>query len=656
MPANLKLNSESQLEWNPLHDGQFNDLNDAEFLVAEALSIRQTLHFSEVQDLLETTAIYGVVKKLVDKGICWVWENLQDRYRPKWESKVYLSPAYAQEAALEKLLNEWNKAPKQLALLLSFLQGQQQGQSITSSQLLQKAQASPAQLKALTDKNILIVRKEAVDRLQLDNHQALQLPNLSLQQQSALEEIQTAHLDKSVCLLFGITGSGKTEIYLHLLANCLHKNQQALYLLPEIALTGQMIRRLESALGGRVAVYHSKFNPNERVELWQRVALGEIKIVLGARSAVFLPFSQLGLVICDEEHDGSYKQQDPAPRYHCRDAAIYLAQLYGAKVLLGSATPSIESFAHAKEGKYGLVQLKERFGHATLPDIFLADNKGMKQKKEPLDRLLTPSLHQAIAETLQRQEQIILFQNRRGFAPYLLCDTCGWIPQCAQCDVSLTFHKFKHQLACHYCGSHYPINLVCAACGNHHFSQKNFGTEQVEETIRHHFPQARVARMDHDTVKGKHDHEKIIQQFEAREMDILVGTQMVVKGLDFPHLRLVGILDADGLLGFADFRVNERAFQLMEQVSGRAGRKGETGQVWIQVSNLQHPVLPWVKDHDYEAMFQSEINSRQAFDYPPFTRLIQITCKHKDPAVAEAAAQALRAQLEAHLGNMIQGP
>jgi primosomal protein N' (replication factor Y) len=431
--------------------------------------------------------------------------------------------------------------------------------------------------------------------------------------------------------------------------------KQVLYLLPEIALTAQMIRRLQKSLGGHIAIYHSKFNPNERVEIWNKINSGETKVVLGARSALFLPFNNLGLIICDEEHDASYKQQEPAPRYHSRDAAIYYASLFNASVLLGSATPSIETYFNVQQNKYGLVELLERYGDVAMPTIELIDLKQIPAKQRS-ENPLSPALLKGIQETLAAKKQVILFQNRRGYAPYMICNTCGWIPHCNHCDVTLTFHKGKQKLSCHYCGTTYPILQTCLACGNHHFIQKNYGTEKIEELVAEAFPQAVIARMDYDSVKGKHDHDNLIKIFEQHRIDILVGTQMVVKGLDFEKVSLVGIIDADGILNFTDFRVNERAYQLMEQVSGRAGRKDGLGKVMVQVSNLQHPVLQFVQQHNFQALYQFEIENRQQFLYPPFTRLIQVIFKHKDKHIAEEAANIMQQGLLNQFGSYLNGP
>jgi primosomal protein N' (replication factor Y) len=426
-------------------------------------------------------------------------------------------------------------------------------------------------------------------------------------------------------------------------------------MLPEIALTSQVIRRLQKHFGGYIGIYHSKFSHNERVEIWNKVKNGELRVILGARSSVFLPYQNLGMVICDEEHDSSFKQQEPAPRYNGRDAAIYLATLFGAKTVLGSGTPSVESYYNATTGKYGLVELLQRFGDLKLPPIEFVDTRKIIQKDKS-KVILSPPLIEAVNEVIARRRQVILFQNRRGYAPYQVCGICGWIPQCRYCDVSLTYHKLSNKLVCHYCGTTYPPVHSCAACGSDKFVQRNFGTEKIEEQLQETFPEAKVARMDIDTVKGKNAHDVLIQQFEQKRIDILVGTQMVVKGLDFDNVDLVGILDADGLLHFADFRVNERAFQLMEQVSGRAGRKEETGKVLVQTSQPAHPLLQIVQRHDYKAMFAEELKKRKEFAYPPFSRIIHLTFKHRFKEVVERAAVIYTNALKNRYGQYIVGP
>lgn len=507
----------------------------------------------------------------------------------------------------------------------------------------------------MADKNILRLEKRSVDRLPSLARDIKIDFELSPAQAAAANGVRQVLNEKTVCLLHGVTSSGKTLIYIKLIEQYIKEGKQVLYMLPEIALTAQIIRRLQKYFGGYITIYHSKFNPNERVEIWNKIKTGETKVVLGARSSLFLPFKDLGLIIVDEEHDASYKQQEPAPRYHGRDAAIYYASLFNAKVLLGSATPSIESYYNTQTGKYGLVSLTERYGNVQMPLIEIIDVKTIiTQNKGKI--ILSPQLTEAIQQTLQQKKQVILFQNRRGYSPYQICATCGWIPQCEHCNVSLTFHKAKNKLQCHYCGTSYPLVLTCAACGSHNFMQKNFGTEKMEEALTEAFPQAKTARMDYDSIRGKNDHDALIKLFEQQRIDILAGTQMVVKGLDFEHVNLVGIADADAILNFADFRVNERAFQLMEQVSGRAGRREEQGRVIVQVSNTQHPVLQFVQHHNYEELYRFEIENRKQFFYPPFSRIIQLTCKHKFRDVAEEAANILGRFLNEKYAAYLSGP
>ena len=655
IPSNLKLSSESILIWNELSGNDYTSLSDREYIVAEALEIKKELRLSEVQQLLDISHVYPVIKKLIEKGVCHVWEELVDKYKQKKETYITLNPSYQNEAQLADLLNNWSKAPKQMELLLSYLHLLKTEGEVTQPQLLKKSNASAAQLKSLIDKGILSPEKRAKDRI-------LTLPKniqidfiLSEAQNKSLQEIKECFLAKPVCLLHGVTASGKTEIYTKLIEEYILKGKQVLYMLPEIALTSQIIRRLQKHFGGYIAIYHSKFNSNERVEIWNKVKNGETKVVLGARSSLFLPFKNLGLIIADEEHDASYKQQEPAPRYHARDAAIYYASLSKANVLLGSATPSIESFFNCEQNKYSLVKLEERFGEGELPKIEIIDLKKIPVKEKG-KMALTPTLITAIETSLQQKKQVILFQNRRGYSPYFICNTCGWIPHCKHCDVTLTYHKARNLLSCHYCSSTYPVINTCGACGSHNFTQKNFGTEKIEEMVAEIFPTAKIARMDYDSVKGKNDHDALIKLFEQQRIDILVGTQMVVKGLDFEHVNLVGIIDADGILNFTDFRVNERAFQLMEQVSGRAGRKDGKGKVFIQVSQTHNPVLQFVTLHDYPSLFAFEIANRKQFDYPPFCRLIQVIFKHKEKQIAEEAANVMLQGLKANFGKQCNGP
>jgi len=658
LPAHFKLSSETVLVFNEEFGEDFSPLDHDEYLVAEALLLKKELKLAEVQQLLDISHVYPVIKRLIEKKVCFVWEALKETWSPKKETFVLLNPKYDNEEELSALLNEDKKlqrAEKQLELLLSYLHLVKTEGEVTKPELLKKSGASDAQLKGLVDKNILWLEKRQVDRLQYLPRDIQIDFDLTPAQQRAHEAITEQFVTKPVCLLHGVTASGKTQVYIKLIERFIRQGKQVLYLLPEIALTSQIIRRLQKHFGGYIGIYHSKFNQNERVEIWNKIKTGELKVVLGARSALFLPFSDLGLIVVDEEHDVSYKQQDPAPRYHARDAAIYYASLFNAHVLLGSATPSVESYFNAQNQKYGLAILGERFGGVQLPAIEIIDTKRMfDAAKNKI--IITPPLKAAIDRSLEENKQVILFQNRRGYSPYQVCQVCGWIPHCKYCDVSLTFHKNTHKLHCHYCGTVYPPVHSCMACGSDKFAQRNFGTERIEEQLEEMFPQARIARMDVDSVRGKMAHDNLIQLFEQGRLDLLVGTQMVVKGLDFENVNLVGILDADSLLSFADFRVNERAFQLMEQVSGRAGRKDKQGKVYIQVGNTQHPVLYFVQQHDYGLFYNQEIEGRRQFFYPPFSRLVQLTFKHKQKEVTEAASHIMAEALKPEFGKYLVGP
>ena len=653
VPNHLKISSESIFILNEGAAVDGHQLSDTEYIISEALQIKKQLSLIEIQKLLDKKSVYPVINKLIQKGICSVEETMHDKYTIKIENLLHLHPDYHSEAALEQLLHDWTRAPKQLALLLSFLHLQKTEGQVQQKALLEKSGAAHAQLKALIDKGILVVEKRKIDRLAVDES----LGNTNLHQLSAGQELAYDSMIEqmkthSVNLLHGVTGSGKTQIYAALIEHAIQSNQQALYMLPEIALTAQMIRRLKQYFGGKIAIYHSKFNPNERVEIWNKVKSGEIKIVLGARSALFLPYKNLSLIIIDEEHDASYKQQDPAPRYQARDTAIYYANQLGAKVILGSATPSVETYYNAMQNKFGYYHLKERFSEGALPQMEIIDTK----KQTEQSAILTPQLVEAIRATVAKNKQVILFQNKRGYAPYLICETCGWIPHCKQCDVSLTLHKGKNLLSCHYCGTAYPVVHTCEACGKQSFKQKSFGTEQIEEKLALTLPNIRIARMDLDSIKGKNEHDHLIQQFERREIDVLVGTQMVVKGLDFEHVDLVGIVDADSLLNFNQYRVNERAFQMMEQVSGRAGRKNNQGKVIVQLSQTNHPVIEFVKAHNYTAFYEFEINNRKHFAYPPFSRLMSILFKHKENHIAEEAANHFLKSLDTSIQKTVMGP
>ena len=653
LPANFKLSSETVLIFNEEYGDDFTGLGDEEFLVSEALLIKKELTITEVQQVMDATHVYPTIKKLIDKNVCFIREDLNEKYKVKKENYVILNPQFATEDALAPLLNDWKGAPKQMELLLAFLHVNKMEGEVTQTALLKKAGATAAQLKGLADKNILFIEKRSIDRVRSLPKSITIDFELSEAQEIALAEVRNSFIQKNVCLLHGVTSSGKTQLYIKLIEEYFLQGKQVLYLLPEIALTAQIIRRLQKHFGGNITIYHSKFNNQERIELWNKIRTGEIKIVLGARSSLFLPFKDLGLVIVDEEHDSSYKQQDPAPRYNARDAAIFYGSLFNAKILLGSATPSLETYYNARQHKYGLVELEERFGGIKLPAIEIINTTQVVQKGKVM---ISPQLKEAIQKAVETDRQVILFQNRRGYNPYLICGTCGYLPQCVHCDVSLTLHKYSNKLHCHYCGSTYPKLVTCPACGSNTWLEKNFGTEKIEEQLENDFAQFKIARMDVDSVRGKTAHDNLIHLFEQQRLDILVGTQMVVKGLDFEKVSLVGVLDADGLLSFADFRANERAFQLMEQVSGRAGRKHEQGKVMIQAMNVKHPILLLVQQHDYKKFYDFEIEKRKEFFYPPFSRMVMITLKHRVKETVEAAANKLGSLLSQDLKHFITGP
>jgi primosomal protein N' (replication factor Y) len=617
--------------------------------------LENDITLDEVQKIVQEKSAWKIVNSLIDKKLVSVYENLYENYKPKKENFVFLTVQYQQEDQLKTLFEILEKAPKQLHLLLTYLHLVKTEKNVLQADLLKHSNASQPQLKALCEKGVFEVKKLEVDRLQTEYKGELIENVLSKIQQKAYEEIQSGFAEKKPVLLKGITGSGKTHIYFQLIKDCIQQGKQALYLLPEIALTTQIIRKLRATFGDKIGIYHSRFSNNERVEVWQKIQHQQYDVVIGARSALLLPFANLGLIIVDEEHDTSYKQQDPAPRYHARDSAIYLAYQSEANIVLGSATPSVESYYNAKQNKYKLVELGARFGEGKLPPIHFIDAK-KEQVEKRMKGIFSQTLIDEIQKTIQAKKQVILFQNRRGYSPFLQCTTCGWVPQCKYCDVSLTYHKVTDQLHCHYCGSKSPVIKICLACGGNRILAKSFGTEKIEEEIKQQFPNARVQRFDWDAMRTKNKYQEIIRQFEKQEIDILVGTQMVVKGLDFEHVNLVGVLSADSLLSYPDFRVNERVFQLLEQVSGRAGRKDGDGNVFIQAYKVNNPTLLKVQEHDFENFFLKELEGRKDFQYPPYTRIIKITLKHRDQKTVLDAAQKLGLDLAELPKTILFGP
>jgi primosomal protein N' (replication factor Y) len=574
-------------------------------------------------------------------------------YTAKKETFVRFAPGITMENAFQSV----KRSPKQEALLLSFVRYSQTGKGeIAKKELLAKSQANAAVLNGLVEKGILCLFEKEISRLHTYSHEVCELNTLNPFQQQAHNEI-TGHLkEKDVCLLYGVTSAGKTEIYTHLIQKVIEQGRQVLFLLPEIALTAQITGRLQKFFGNQLGVYHSKINDREKVEIWNNL-LGDApyKIILGVRSSVFLPFCDLGLVIVDEEHEPGYKQQDPAPRYHARNAAIVLAKMHGAKVILGSATPSIESYFNAKTGKYGLVRLDKRFEETALPSITPVDVKELRRKKQ-MKTLFSPLLTEKIQATLDRGEQVLLFHNRRGFSPTLSCKICDWTPKCKYCDISLTYHKYSNRLTCHYCGRTQKFPETCPECGNTDLKAMGFGTEKVEEEIKALFPGISVDRMDADTTRQKKSSEDIIKRFEDGKTQVLIGTQMISKGLDFGKVSLVGILSADSLMNFPDFRAYERAYQLMSQVSGRAGRRKTQGEVILQTAHPEHPLIQTVLIHDFESMYETQMEERQLFRYPPLFRLIYINLKHKNEEVLRNAADYLGGILRNKLGDRVLGP
>lgn len=611
--------------------------------------------------------VMSILGKLMDKNIISLEEALQDSYRPKYATLLTLHPNLRQEAVLHELMNTLERrASKQLEVLMVYLElcgylSEKNFAPVNKMRIASKPKVSPVAIKALIDKEIFLTEQIESSRLSVGSLQLKNKAGLNDKQALAHREIRKSFENHDITLLHGVTSSGKTEIYIHLIEEQLNLGKQVLYLLPEIALTTQIIGRLRNVFGARVGVYHSKFSEAERVEVWNNL-LGKhpadatrYDIVLGARSSVFLPFSNLGLVIIDEEHENTYKQYDPAPRYQARDTAIVLAAMHKARVLLGTATPSLESYFNAKSGKYGFVQLMHRHLDIQLPEIIVSNIREARRKKV-ISGHFTPTLISEIQRALNANEQVILFQNRRGFSPYLECNECAWIPTCNNCDVNLTYHKAINKLVCHYCGFSISSVTQCKACGSHDMQTRGFGTEKVEDDIKILFPEARVQRMDLDSTRKKKAYEEIIDTFSSGGVDMLIGTQMVSKGLDFDNVSVVGILNADNMLNFPDFRAYERSFQLMSQVSGRAGRKKKQGKVIIQSSDPQNIIIRQVVESDFNNFFSNQFAERKRFFYPPYFRLINITLRHRDRQVLSQAATILAKKLRGQFGNRILGP
>ena len=663
LPSGMKLESETIVTANPDYEAT-TPLTPREQQVLDLLTQDPEQCITQLEKRTDATRnILPVINSLLSKGAISVKEELKRNYKPKTEIRVKLSPDCQTEERLHQLFDELGRTPKRLALLMKYLElsgfftDKASLREVSKKELLTRADATPTIFNGLVEKGIFETYLYEVGRLDREQTRTVAINPLNPAQQAAYDAILSHFREKNVCLLHGVTSSGKTEIYIHLIRQAIENGQQVLYLLPEIALTTQITERLKRVFGGRIGIYHSKFPDAERVEIWQKQLRpeGHYDIILGVRSSVFLPFHNLGLIIVDEEHETTYKQQDPAPRYHARDTAIMLASIYGAKVLLGTATPSIDSYHNALAGKYGLVTLNERYKDIRLPEIRIVDIKELARKKM-MNGPFSPELLAAVRQALERHEQVILFQNRRGFAPMIECKVCGWVPKCKNCDVSLTYHKGLNQLTCHYCGYTYAVPRSCPACGSVELVNRGFGTEKIEDNIREIFPDAKVARMDLDTTRSRSAYERIIADFEAGKTHILIGTQMVSKGLDFDHVSVVGILNADNMLNYPDFRAHERAFQLMAQVAGRAGRRDKRGLVILQTKSPDLPVIHQVVTNDYKQMYEDQTAERKLFHYPPFCRFIYVYLKHRKEDVVTQAADTLAAWLRTAFGDKVLGP
>jgi len=633
-------------------------LKDDEFLVYEALHHQSSLKIHDISNILDKKSVLPIIKRLIEKQAITVEEEVYEKYKPKLVRYVKLHSKFSSENALQKLLEDLSRAPKQRDVVMTlFSISAKTKKPIKVSDLSNESNASVAIVKTLIDKGVLEAYHIQTDRVQYSGDDNEASKTLNNYQKDALKEIKDAFKIHQVTLLHGVTSSGKTEVYVKLIEEAINNKKQVLYLLPEIALTTQLVTRLQNYFGKQVAVFHSKYSVHERVEVWHNVLQNSEKaqIVLGARSSIFLPFNNLGLIVVDEEHEQSYKQFDPAPRYHARDTAVVLGNMHSAKVLLGSATPSLESYFNTKQNKYGFVELMQRYNDVLMPDIELVDIKD-KLKKKCMKGHFSDRLLEEMAETLKAGHQIILFQNRRGFSPIIECKTCGHSPQCPNCDVSLTYHQYRNQLRCHYCGYVMAMLQDCMACGSQDLDNKGFGTEQIEEEAKLLFPDYNVARMDLDTTRGKYGYEKIITALEQGDIDILVGTQMLTKGLDFRNVKLVGIMNADNMLNFPDFRAHERSFQLMLQVSGRAGRTDERGKVLIQTYNPHHNILQQVSTNNYVDMYKEQMNDRHNYKYPPVYKQIKITLKHKDYNRVDAASIWLAKSLRQVFTKHVLGP
>lgn len=663
VPTGLKPESETYVTLNEdFESPEGIRLSDKQAEIVILLESKKRMRLSEIEAELHMRSAGPLVSRMLGMGIVNIDEKVVEKYRAKRETYIYLCAERGDHERLHEYFDMVRRSHMQEKALIGYLDMsgwmQHHGElaEVTRGELLKTTGVSAGVLKAMIDKGILRQEKKSVNRFNFSTKGEICPSPLSSVQAEALKSIREGFRDRQTMLLHGVTGSGKTEIYTHLIASALHDGNQVLYLVPEISLTTQLTDRLRAVLGDRLLVYHSKFSDSERVDIWNRLLTSnEPLVVLGARSSVFLPFAHLGLVIVDEEHEGSFKQYDPSPRYNARDTAIMLASMHGAKVLLGSATPSVETYFKATTGKYGLVKLGERYEGSVLPDVEIVDMREQRRKKLNHGILSAP-LVSSVRKAMEENRQAIIFQNRRGFAPVVVCNQCGWTPKCENCDVSPVYHKLSNVLKCHYCGYTAQLPALCPACGQNSIEIFGYGTERIAEEINQVFPDNRVARMDLDTTRNKDAYQEIIEEFSRHETDILVGTQMVTKGLDFDDVRLAGVINADTLLNFPDFRSNERAFNMLEQVAGRAGRRQEKGLVMIQTTDPKNAVLGFVAGHDYEGYYKAEIRERERYGYPPFTKVINVYLRNKDSAAADRAATLYALKLREIFGNRVLGP
>ena len=662
VPSGLKVESETYILLNSDYEYDENvNLTERMALIIQLLDRNGRMKISEIERETGFKNLGTLVNKMLEIGLVLIDERIVDKYRARKETLVRLNCDRNDNEALHGFFDIVKRARQQEKMLIAYLDLSAWMQSATpkevlKSDLLERSGASPAVLKGLVDKGVLEIYKKEINRFTVDVSESAELPQLSNAQLAAYNSILDKWKENKVTLLRGVTGSGKTEIYSHLINDVLNLGQQVLYLVPEISLTTQLTSRLQKIFGKRLLIYHSKFSDNERVDVWKKLlSTHEPLIVLGVRSSVFLPFAKLGLVIVDEEHESSYKQYDPAPRYNARDAAIVLASMHGAATLLGSATPAVETYYKAKNGRFGLVELLERFDGIRMPEVKVVDMRDQRKRKECRGLYSNPLLV-ASRKALGEGKQVIMFQNRRGYAPMVECKECAWVPKCKNCDVSLVFHRNIRELRCHYCGYSMTLPNLCPVCGQDSVETYGYGTERIADDLNEIFNEYRVARMDLDTTRNKDAYEDIIEDFSSHKTDILVGTQMVTKGLDFERVRVVGVLNADSILNYPDFRSNERAFNMIEQVAGRAGRKNEVGEVFVQTTDPNNQIIEKVKTHDYEGYYVEQIDERQRFAYPPFTKIVNIYLKHKDERMVNSLAVNYVLELRKIFGNRVLGP